>query len=368
MRRMRTAGAPQGSAGDGRGSPTEHRDEVELSVVVPVYGCDGCLHALHDRLRAALSRITGSFEIVLVDDRSPDGAWETIVELAGKDRAVRGFRLSRNFGQHAAITAGLAQSRGRWTVVMDCDLQEPPEEIPRLYAKAREGYEIVYTSRKGRPGSRLRVAAGRSYMRLRRFLLGTGDATNAGTLSILSRKVVDSFLTLRDKDREYLIALEWLGFRHATIEVERAERHEGRSSYTPRRLLQVAVAGMFFQTTILLRWIVFLGFFVALAGVLLAAYYVYTYFTSTPLPGYTSLAVLLLLLSGFIIVSMGVIGLYVGKVFEQVKGRPLFLIDREAVDGVELEPPGQVTDDVAAERLVLEGASQAITAPPSRPE
>lgn len=331
-------------------------------MVVPVYGCEGCLRALHARLRTALSHITRSFEIVLVDDRSPDGAWDTILAMARKDQSVRGFRLSRNFGQHAAITAGLAQSRGRWTVVMDCDLQEPPEEIPRLYAKAQEGYDIVYTRRTGRPPSRVRAAAGRTYMRLRRFLLGTGDATNAGTLSIVSRKVVDSFLTLRDKDREYLIVLEWLGFRHATVEIARAERYEGRSSYTPGRLLRVAVEGMFFQTTILLRWIVFLGFFVALAGVLLAAYYVYTYFTDTPLPGYTSLAVLLLLLCGFMIVSMGVIGLYVGKVFEQVKGRPLFLIDREVVDGTETEAFRQVTDDVAAERLVFEGARQPVTA------
>jgi polyisoprenyl-phosphate glycosyltransferase len=362
------SGAPQASAEDGRLSQTAHRGEVELSVVVPVYGCEGCLQALHDRLGAALSRVTGSFEIVLVDDRSPDDAWTTIVELARKDDSVRGFRLSRNFGQHAAITAGLAQSRGRWTVVMDCDLQEPPEEIPRLYAKAQEGYDIVYTRRRGRPGPRLRAAAGRTYMRLRRFLLRTGDATNAGTLSIVSRKVVNSFLTLRDKDREYLIVLEWLGFRHTTIEVERAERYEGRSSYTPGRLLHVAVEGMFFQTTILLRWIVFLGFFVAFAGVLLAAYYVYTYFTTTPLPGYTSLAVLLLLLCGFIIVSMGVIGLYVGKVFEQVKGRPLFVIDREVVEGTEIAAHHQATDDVAAERLVLEGASHEVTAPPGRPE
>ncbi|MBA2616041.1 MAG: glycosyltransferase family 2 protein [Actinobacteria bacterium] len=359
---------PQTPLGDGgRRAPSEERGEVELSVVVPVYGCEGCLQTLHDRLQATLSRITGSFEVVLVDDRSPDGAWQTIVELARRDHSVRGFRLSRNFGQHAAITAGLAQSRGRWTVVMDCDLQEPPEVIPHLYAKAQEGYDIVYTRRTGTPGSRLRAAAGRTYMRLRRFVLRTGGATNAGTLSMVSRKVVDSFLTLRDKDREYLIALEWLGFRHTTIEVERAARYEGRSSYTPGRLLQVAVAGMFFQTTILLRWIVFAGFFVALAGVLLAVYFFYTYFTSTPLPGYTSLAVLLLLLSGFIIVSMGVIGLYVGKVFEQVKGRPLFLVDREVIGGTESDAIRQVTDDVAAQPLVLEEASQALAAPPRPP-
>ena len=299
----------------------------ELSVVVPVYGCRDCLRELHRRLVAGAGAVRPDYELVFVDDGSPDGAWDVLADLAAADPSVRAVRLSRNFGQHAAITAGLAHARGRWVVVMDCDLQEPPEEIPRLYAKAREGYDIVFTKRAGRRDSLFRRAAGRAYFRLRNLFLQTSTGGEHGTLSMLSRPVVDAFLSLRDKDREYLIALDWLGFRRAVIEFPHAERHAGRSSYGWRGLLRVAIDGLFFQTTVLLRWIVFVGFLVVLAGLGLAAYYLVTYLVSEPPPGYTSLAVLLLLLSGFVITSLGVVGLYVGKTFEQVKERPLYVID-----------------------------------------
>ena len=303
---------------------------TELSVVVPVYGCSGALRPLHERLVVSVSQVTSSFELIFVDDRSPDASWPILSELAAADSRVRGFRLSRNFGQHAAITAGLAQSRGRWVVVMDCDLQEPPEAIPLLYARAQEGYDLVHTRRTGSHHSLVRRIASRAYFRLRNVILGTATATDHGTLSLLSRKVVDAFLSVRDQHREYLGLLEWLGFEHTTIDIEQSDRHEGRSSYTVGRLVRVAVDGLLFQTTALLRWVVFLGFFVAFAGALLACYLLYFYFFDDPLPGYTSIAVLLLLIGGLIIIMMGVMGLYIGKVFEQAKGRPLFIIDEQA--------------------------------------
>jgi dolichol-phosphate mannosyltransferase len=320
----------------------------EVSVVVPVYRCGDCIGPLYRRLKAALAAFPSS-EIVFVDDRSPDRSWPLLRELARDDPTVKAFRLSRNFGQHAAITAGLAQSTGRFTVVMDCDLQEPPEVIPELYAKAVQGFEIVHTRRLRRRQTLVRRVAGRAYFRLRNVLLDTESGTDHGTLSMLSRKVVDAFLSLRDQDREYLGVLDWLGYSTATVEFEHAPRHEGTSSYTWRKLMRVAVDGLFFQTTILLRWIVLLGFLVALAGAGLAAYYLFAYFVTDPLPGYTSLAVLLLVLSGFIIISMGVIGLYVGKVFEQVKGRPLYLIDARAVHG-EPEPDELARMSVTGEK------------------
>jgi polyisoprenyl-phosphate glycosyltransferase len=323
-------------------------ETVELSIVVPVYGCRDCLRALHERIRKSVEPLTSSFELVLVDDRSPDGAWDTICALAHEDPAVRGVRLSRNFGQHAAITAGLAQSRGNWTVVMDCDLQEPPEAIPRLYATAREGYDIVYTARDR--GRGLRALAARAYLALRNFFLETNVRSEHGMLSILSRKVVDAFLRLRDRDREYRIMLGWLGFRHATIAVERAPRQAGRSSYTLRRLIRVAFDGVFFQTTVLLRWIVFLGFLVAFGGVLLAIYDVIAYLRDQSPSGYTSLAVLILMLGGLIITSMGVIGLYVGRIFEQVKERPLYVIDDEVEGGGEVRTVGDPFESVPAQR------------------
>jgi len=299
---------------------------VELSVVIAVYGCRDCLWRLYERLCASLASVTDSFEIVFVDDRSPDNSWEVLAELASRDPHVRALRLSRNFGEDAAITAGLSRSRGAWTVVMDCDLEEPPELIPRLYVKAQEGYEIVNTVRTGVPRSLLRRLGSRLYWLM---VLERGSGAEYSTLSMLSRKVVDAFLELRDHEREFRLALDWLGFRRTTIEFELDQRSTGQSSYSLRRLARVAASGMFFRTTVLLRWVVLVGFLIAAAGGGLGIYVVIDYFVHQQPRGYTSLAVLVLFLVGFVIVAIGVVGLYVGRIFEQVRGRPLFVVDEE---------------------------------------
>lgn len=308
---------------------------VEISVVVPVYGCRESLRPLHGRLSAALRAITPSYEIVLVDDCDRQGSWEAAAELARADRAVKAFRLSRNFGQHAAITAGLAQCTGRWAVVMDCDLQDPPELIGELYRAALAGSDIVLARRKRKLHSLFRRLAARVYFRLLRVLAAARLDGEFGSFSIISRKVVDSFLRFQDRDRHYLFILNWLGFPTATIEYEQAARHSGESSYSLDALVRHALGGLFFQTTVLLRWIVYVGFWVSCGGFLLALYYIYMYFAHSVNPGFTSLAVLILLIGGFVIMSTGVTGLYIGKVFEQVKGRPLYVIDKSIVDGSE---------------------------------
>jgi polyisoprenyl-phosphate glycosyltransferase len=304
-------------------------DAVQLSVVVPVYGCAECLGPLHERLTASVSSITDRYELVFVDDRSVDDGWTVLRRLARADPHVRAFRLSRNFGQDAAITAGLAKAQGQWAVVMDCDLQEAPEDIPRLWAAAGEGYEIVRTVRRGWSHSRFRRFTSRAY---RKLTLETDVRPDYSNLSLLSRAVIDSFLRLHDRDREYMIALDWLGYDSTAIEIDHHERHAGESGYTFQRLIRVALDGMFFRSTVLLRVVVLLGFIVALTGIVVAAFEVVDYFAENDktVPGYTSLAVLLLVLAGFIIVSVGVVGLYVGRIFEQVKNRPLFLIDAQA--------------------------------------
>jgi dolichol-phosphate mannosyltransferase len=310
------------------------RGSVEISVVVPVYGCRECLHELHRRLCTTLEALTAEFEIVLVDDGSPDDAWPVLRELATTDERVVALRLSRNFGQHAAITAGLAASRGRWVAVMDCDLQDPPEEIPRLYAKAVEGYDVVLSRREERVQSLPRRYAASAYFRFHNMLARGNLHTNYTNLSLISRKVVDSFLALRDHDRQYLLILHWLGFRRAELEVKQSDRHAGRSAYSFRELARVAVDGLFFQSTVLLRWIVYLGFLIALAGVALAGYALLSWITGNQLPSWTALPMFGLFLAAFIIISGGVTGLYVGKIFEQVKGRPLYVVDTRTVQGV----------------------------------
>ncbi len=301
---------------------------IELSVVVPVYACAECLLVLHERLTRSVMQITDRYELVFVDDRSLDDGWSVLARLAQGDPHVRAFRLSRNFGQDAAITAGLAKARGAWVVVMDCDLQEAPEDIPRLWAAAGEGYDVVRSVRRGWRHSAFRRWSSRIY---RRLTLETDVRPDYSNLSLMSRRVVDAFLQLRDRDREYMIALDWLGFDSTSVEIEHHVRHAGKSGYTVRKLLQAALDGMFFRSTMLLRLVVLVGFVIAAIGAAVAIYQIADYFLEPEksVPGYTSIAVLVLVLAGFIIVAVGVVGLYVGRIFEQVKNRPLFLIDAE---------------------------------------
>jgi dolichol-phosphate mannosyltransferase len=310
-------------------------EAVEITVVIPVYDCDDCLRALHERLTRALEPLVGAYEILYVDDRSRDSSWTTVLELAARDEHVKAVRLSRNFGQHAAITAGLSESVGRWTVVMDCDLQDPPEAIPELYAKALEGHDIVFARRRARRQSWLRRVANRAYFLLRRALVGVALETEHSNLSMISAKARSAFLSVNDAHRNFLLILYWLGFDRASIEFDHGPRYAGRSSYTLRSLLRVAIDGLFFHTTVVLRWIVYLGFAIAASSVVLAAYFIYAYFARVAYPGWTSIAVLILLIGGFIIIAVGVTGLYLGKVFEQVKGRPLFLVDERVAGGSE---------------------------------
>jgi glycosyltransferase involved in cell wall biosynthesis len=329
--------------------PSQRTGEMQLSVVIPVYECAGCLRTLHERLTASLTPLTADYELILVDDRSRDDGWEVLQELARADGRVRALRLSRNFGQHAAITAGLSEARGQWVVVMDCDLQESPEDIPRLWA-ARAGVDVVRTIRRDRHHPRLKRWGSRIY---RRLTLETETSPDYSTLSLISARVVQAFLRLRDQDREYMIALDWLGFDSTTVSIDHAGRHDGISAYTPGRLVKVALDGMFFRSTVLLRLVVLVGFAVAAAGVVLAAYEVADYFVepNQTVPGYTSLAVLLLVLAGLILVSVGVVGLYVGRIFEQVKDRPLFLIDRRAPGPDADVPPSGVSSPPGAEAV-----------------
>ena len=229
----------------------------ELSVVIPVYGCAGCLAALHERLHASLDSSVGDWEVVYVDDASPDG-------VLGEARGARpnrppraGARLSRNFGQHAAITAGLAESRGRWTAVMDCDLEDRPEELPRMLRLARSAAPTS-CSRAGTPTAGVAPPApARTLLPAPERSPRDEGRSRARDAERRLAPVVDAFLSMGDRDRHYILILHWLGFRRRSRELEPGERHEGHSSYSLRKLMGVAMDGMFFQTTALLRWITY---------------------------------------------------------------------------------------------------------------
>ncbi len=312
---------------------------VEVSVVVPVYNCSGCLEELADRVAAALAGLAGSFELVLVDDRSIDDSWTRSRGLVATRPWLRTIRLSRNFGQHAAVTAGLAESRGALVVVMDCDLQDPPEAIPLLLTKARDGYDVVLARRGRRPDKLRRRLAKRAYYRLVRVFARVDVDPGVGNFSVISRKVVGAYLQVDEVHCQYLLILYWLGFERAVVDVPTLERHTGLSSYTTVELLRVALDGLFFQTTLLLGMMVVAGLVVAAAGLLLAVLVVALHFVHKGPAGWASLATLTLVLGGTILASVGVAAMYCGRIFEQVKGRPLYVVDPDEGSGMTTPAP-----------------------------
>jgi dolichol-phosphate mannosyltransferase len=306
---------------------------VHISVVVPVYGGESCLQELYRRLCAALEPISPDFEIVLVEDCGPDRSWALIEELGRADARVRGLQLTRNFGQHHAITAGLRAARGDWVVVMDCDLQDRPEEIPRLYAKAQEGYECVLARRTRRRDPLLRRLGSRAFYALFNYLTDLRYDGSVANFSIVSRQVVDEVNRMNEAVRFYGGLLSWLGFARAYIEVQHDPRFAGESSYSFMKLLRLSLSVILAHSNKPLRLCVTAG--VVLSTVSFAGgvwLFVRALAWGTPVMGWSSLIVSIYFATGAIILTLGILGLYVDKIFSEVKRRPLFVVRKRTFD------------------------------------
>jgi len=300
---------------------------VILSIVSPVYGAAGLLDELVDRVVRAAGEVTADFEFILVDDGSPDGAWTHIVAAGRRDSRVKGIRLTRNFGQHRAIAAGIAHARGDFVIVMDCDLQDDPRYIPALVAKAREGHDVVLTRKRERRHSWLRNLGARAFFRVFNLLAdrGAGDP-RLGGYSLLTRHAADAYRRIADVNRHHLLLLSWIGIPPAVVEVEHLARPRGRSAYTTIKLLRHALEGITSQSTKLLKAAVAIGFAYFFAAIIGVVYLVAGYFIHGFRAGWASTFVLLLGSTGLILMAIGVLGIYVGSVFDQVRARPLYLV------------------------------------------
>jgi len=241
----------------------------ELSVVVPVFRCTPCLLALHDRLARALADRVRDFELILVDDRGGEGAWTRICELARADERIRGLRLTRNVGQDMAIAAGVAHSRGDWVVVMDCDLQDPPEVVPTLLEAARSGVDVVYASRERKPASPVRRALAAAYFRTLAARTRSGIRGQYGPFSIVSRRAATALSSPPQRAEHYVLSLHRLGLPSAVIEYRPSGRHAGESSYTLARLFRNGVSVLVPHSTLLPRRFMYVGSALALSGGLL---------------------------------------------------------------------------------------------------
>lgn len=302
-------------------------DAVFISVVIPVYRSQESLEELYSRLNTSLSRISERFEIILVNDGSPDNAWEIIQGLAEKDHRVRGINLARNFGQHHAITAGLDHVRGEWIVVMDCDLQDRPEEIPKLYSKAQEGYDIVVGRRAVRQDTFLKKMGSRLFYSVFTYFTGSKVDHSIGNFGIYSKRSIRSISSLREQNRSFGLFAIWVGFKRIEIEIEHSTRPYGETSYTLRRLLQLAIDSIVSHSNKLLRVSVKVGFLLSSLALFYALWLIVSYlFWATPVVGWTSVIVSVFFIGGLTIGSVGVVGLYVGKIFDEVKRRPLYIV------------------------------------------
>lgn len=300
-----------------------------LSVVVPVYRAEGCLEELYRRLVASLGEITQDFEIVLVEDGGGDRSWAIIETLARRDVRVKGIGFSRNFGQHYGITAGLDRCDGDWVVVMDCDLQDRPEEIPRLYAKALEGYEVVLARRGARRDPLFKRLFSGVFYRVFRYLTDTDYDPQAGNFRIVSRKVVNQFRQMREQLRFFGALVAWMGFATASIDVQHAERHEGVSTYTVSKLWRLAGEAIIAFSDKPLRLTVRFGFAVAAMAFAYGLYIIYRALAlGTPILGWSSLIVSIYFTGGVITATLGMIGIYLGKAFDEAKRRPLYIVTR----------------------------------------
>ena len=305
-----------------------------VSVVSPVYRASAVIETFVARVSDELRRWNVSFEIVLVDDRSPDDSWERIRATSSTNPHVRAFRLSKNFGQHNAVTAGLANARGEWIFVMDCDLQDDPADLKLLYDKAiEEQLDIVFTKRFQREQPWFKKITAWGYG----LMYGVaGDARYGvvyGSLVLFNDKVKRSFLMLKETDRLYLQILRWLGYDNGFVEVKHHKRYAGKSSYTFSKMIQVAVRGWVSFSNRLLYYAVMFGFALAVLAVLGALYIVYQYFNHGYQTGWASLFVAIIFSTGIVLMSIGVTGIYIGKIFNQVKDRPLYIVDESISSG-----------------------------------
>ena len=305
---------------------TDHH-AVHISVVTPVYGCAESLPELYDRLVRTLEKISDRFEIIMVNDASPDNAWEVIKELARQDRRVKGINLSRNFGQHRAITAGLDFARGEWVVVMDCDLQDQPEEILKLYAEAQKGHDVVVGRRVVRQDGFFKKTSSALFYRLYNYLTDSDVDKAIGNFGIYSSKVIQSIRRLKEQNRSFGLFVLWAGFDRTEIEINHAPRKTGKSSYSFSKLVNLAIDSIVAHSNKPLQLSVKLGFSLSFLSILYASWLVVKYILwDYHVEGWTSLIVSVYFLAGLIIGSIGMVGLYIGKIFDEVKGRPLYLV------------------------------------------
>lgn len=302
-------------------------NNIKISIVTPTYKCSNCIEELYKRLVAEIEKLTDSFEIIFVNDGSPDNDWEIIEKTVKEDKRVKGIDLTRNFGQHYAISAGLNHASGDWIVVMDCDLQDRPEEIENLYKKAHEGYDIVFAKRELRKDGFLKKLTSKLFYKTLSYLTGVKQDETVANFGIYSRKAIDSVKQLKENLRYFPVLIRWVGYNSTSIAVEHNANNTRRSSYDLKKLLHLAFNVMISTSNKPLKLVTGLGMIISLTSFVFAVYlFIRALSGDYLIAGWPSLIVSIWFLSGIIILTLGVLGLYLGKTFDEVKNKPVYII------------------------------------------
>lgn len=300
---------------------------MKISIVSPVYQAENIIAELVKRVSVELKELTDDFEIILVNDNSPDNSWSIIKEQCVQFSYVYGIKLSRNFGQHNAISAGVNFASGDVIILMDCDLQDDPQHIQLLIEEYNNGNEIVFTKRVNRKHNFFKYFTAKLYNMLFHLVADRSFDLNVGSLVLFSKKVQTEFLKLKESDKLYIQALKWLGFQHTYIYVEHRSRFEGKSSYKYKDLVQLAIQGWISNSEKLLYLSIKIGILFTFIALIAITLIIYNYFIQSFQPGWPSLISTILLSTGLILTSLGVLGIYIGKILNEVRNRPQYVIE-----------------------------------------
>lgn len=310
------------------------KKHIELSVIVPTYNEEASVRELYERVRQSIKDLSGEHEIIFVNDGSADKTLEKITGLAGKDPSVKYISFSRNFGHQTAVTAGLDKCSGNAVVIIDGDLQDPPEVIPELYEKYKQGYQVVYARRKARKGETVfKKLTARWFYRLLKSITSFEIPLDTGDFRLIDKKIVDYLRQMPEQNKFLRGQIAWLGFRQTFVEFERDKRKAGKTNYSFKKMLSFALDGITAFSNKPLKLVTAVGVLVAgIAFVIILWALVSHFFLDRTITGWTSLIISVLFIGGIQIFSIGIIGEYISRINSDVKKRPLYIVEQTNIE------------------------------------
>lgn len=301
---------------------------MDISVIIPIYNEAANIHLLYERLKSVLERMGPHHELIFVNDGSKDESFSLILQLAAQDTCVKYIDFSRNFGHQIAVTAGLDRADGKVVAIIDADLQDPPELIPDMILKMKEGFEVVYAKRRSRQGETfLKKFTARQFYRLLAKITSVNIPVDTGDFRVIDQQIVKVLRNMPEQHKFLRGQISWIGFRQTYIEYDRAERHGGITGYTYKKMIRFALDGITSFSRFPLKVATISGFMVSGIAFLLILYSLYAkFFKEDTIPGWTSLMLAITFIGGIQLISIGIIGEYIGRLSDNVRNRPLYII------------------------------------------